>query len=357
MTNLKDLREKINEIDSRILALINRRAKLALKIGEEKSRKGTNNQFHTPHREREIIDRLKGLNEGPLSDSMIEVFFREIFSASLSLERTLRIAYLGPKSTFTHQAAIFHFGHFAEFIPQSGIDNVFLEVERENADYGVVPVENSIEGMVNATLDRLADSSLVICDELKMDISLFLLSKLKKISKIKTIYSHPQPLGQSRNWLKQNLPNADQVPTSSTAAAAAMASKESTSAAIAGQVAGELYKLNILAKDIENRPDNRTRFLIVSKRPGKKAKKNKTSIIFSINDQAGALIKILQLFADRKINLSNIQSRPAPKRRWEYLFYIDFDGHIEESVTVEMIAILKRHCLFFKLLGSYPSVY
>jgi len=355
LAKLEDLRDKINEIDDRILNLVNRRAKIALKVGEEKSRKGTTDHFHIPHREREIIDRLKDLNKGPFSDSMVEVLFREIFSASLALERTLRIAYLGPESTFTHQAAICQFGHSAQFIPQPGIDTVFLEVERENSDYGVVPIENSIEGMVNSTMDQLTNSSLVICDELKMDISLFLLSKLKDTSKIKTVYSHPQPLGQSRNWLNQNLPNAEQVVTSSTAAAAAMAAKDKTSAAIASQVAGELYKLNALAKDIEDRPDNRTRFLIVSKRPAKKAKKNKTSIIFSINDETGALLKILKLFADRKINLSNIQSRPAPQRRWEYLFFIDFDGHIEEDATAEMVEILKSQCLFFKFLGSYPS--
>lgn len=355
MANLEDLRNKINEIDDRILNLVNRRAKIALKVGEEKSRQGKTDHFHIPHREREIIDRLKDLNKGPFSDSMVEVLFREIFSASLALERTLRIAYLGPESTFTHQAAICQFGHSAQFIPQSGIDTVFSEVERETADYGVVPIENSIEGMVNATLDRLANSSLVICDELKMDISLFLLSKLKEVSKIKTVYSHPQPLGQSRNWLNQNLPNVEQVETFSTAAAAAMAAKDKTSAAIASQVAGELYKLNILVKNVEDRPDNRTRFLIVSKRPAKKAKKNKSSIIFSINDEAGALLKILQLFADRKINLSNIQSRPAPQRRWEYLFYIDFDGHVEEETTEDLIKTLKSQCLIFKFLGSYPS--
>ncbi len=355
MSNLEDLRCKINEIDDRILNLVNRRAKIALKVGEEKTRQGITDHFHIPQREREIIDRLKGLNTGPLSDATVEVLFCEIFSASLALERTLRIAYLGPESTFTHQAAIRQFGHSAQFVPQSGIDNVFLEVEKENADYGVVPIENSIEGMVNATLDRLASSSLVICDESKMDISLCLLSKLKDTSKIKIIYSHPQPLGQSRNWLGKNLPNAEQVVTPSTAAAAVMAAKDKSSAAVASQVAGELYKLNLLAKGIEDRPDNLTRFLIVSKRPAKKTKKNKTSILFSINDEAGALLKILKLFADRKINLSNIQSRPAPKGRWEYLFYTDFEGHIEEEATFEMIETLKSQCLFIKFLGSYPS--
>ena len=250
MREILILRGKIDRIDDQLLKMINRRADLAIKIGREKSKQSGTSHFHVPHREREIIQRLKESNKGPFLDTSVEAVFREIFSATLALEKPLKIAYLGPETTFTHQAAIKQFGRGAEFLPHPSIDAVFEEVERGIVDYGVVPIENSNEGVVNLTLDCFVDSPLLICDEIKMGIALHLLSKVKSPKNIKTICSHPNPLAQCRNWLNRNWPNTKRVETSSTASAAEMAVRNKHTAAISGKLAAEYYGLNInLAKD------------------------------------------------------------------------------------------------------------
>jgi len=246
------------------------------------------------------------------------------------------------------------FGHSSKFIASPNIESIFRQVEKDECDYGVVPVENSIEGVINLTLDCFVDSPLLICDEIKSAISLCLLSKAKDRKKIKTIYSHPQPLGQCRQWLNLNLPNALQIPTSSTASAAETVAKKSTCAAIAGILAAETYNLSILAENIQDRAENHTRFLVIGKDAAKKVKQNKTSIMFSIRDEAGSLLKVLQLFARNKINLTKIQSRPLRDRPWEYLFYVDLEGHIQDSAVKNSVETLKKMCLFLRLLGSYP---
>ena len=355
MAKINYLRDKIDRIDDQLLKLVNRRARLAIKIGEEKSRSGKGKHFHVPHREREIIERLLKLNEGPFPKSSMEAVFREIFSATLALEKPLKIAYLGPEATFTHQASVKQFGRSSNLMPQPTIDTVFREVEQGRADYGVVPVENSIEGSVNHTLDCLVDTSLVICDEMKMEISLYLISKLNDPKKIKKIYSHPQPLAQSRGWLNQNLPRTEHFETSSTAHAALLALEKPHSAAVAAKLAAEYYKLNILAEKIETHAENFTRFLVVTKDSAKKAKSNKTSLIFSIKDESGELLKNLQDFARNNINLSKIQSRPLPQRPWEYLFFVDCDGHIEDKGVAKVISSIRKRSLFLKILGSYPK--
>lgn len=354
MAKIQDIRNKIDLIDNQLLKLINQRGKLAIKIGQEKSRKNSSKHFHVPHRERAIIERIRQNSKGPFSDESLESVFREIFSATLALEKPLRIGFLGPETTFSHQAAIKQFGHSSDFIPNPDIESVFRQVEQGNCDYGVVPVENSIEGVINLTLDCFVDSPLLICGEIKNTISLCLLSKTKDRKKIKTIFSHPQPLGQCRQWLNRNLPGVEQIPASSTASAAEMVVKKRTSAAIAGRFAAEAYNLNITAENIQDRAENYTRFLVIGKDKTKKATQNKTSIMFSIKDETGSLLKVLQLFARNKINLTKIQSRPLRGRPWEYLFYVDLEGYIEDQAINKSLESLKKMCLFLRVLGSYP---
>ncbi len=354
MAKIQDIRNKIDQIDDQLLKLINQRGELAIKIGQEKSRDNCSKHFHVPHRERAIIERIIKGSKGPFPDESLESVFREIFSATLALEKPLRIGFLGPETTFSHQAAIKQFGHSSEFIAHPNIESVFRQVEQGACDYGLVPVENSIEGVINLTLDCFVDSPLLICDEIKSPIALYLLSKSKDQKKIKAIYTHPQPLGQCRQWLSRNLPGVEQIPTSSTASAAEMVVRKRTSAAVAGKLAAEVYNLNIIAENIQDRSENYTRFLIIGKDEAKKAKRNKTSVMFSIKDEAGSLLKVLQLFGRNKINLSKIQSRPLRDRPWEYLFYVDLEGHTDDSAIQKSLASLKKMCLFLRVLGSYP---
>jgi chorismate mutase/prephenate dehydratase len=355
LAKLDDLRQQIDKIDDQLLKLINRRGLLAQQIGEEKSRQGKATHFHVPQRERAILERLNGQSKGPFPASSINSIFRELFSATLALEKPLKIAFLGPETTFSHQVAIKHFGHSCKFNPCANIESVFSDVELGNSDYGVVPVENSIEGVVNLTLDCFVDSPLHICDEAQLAISLFLLAGNTDRKKITRVYSHPQPLAQSRNWLNRNLPDAEQMPASSTAQAAELAKKEKGSAAIAGQLAADVHGLKIVAKNIQDRAENHTRFLVISKDQAKRAKKNKTSIMFSIADEAGSLLKTLQLFAKNNISLTKIQSRPLRNRPWEYLFYVDFLGHVEDKAVERVLKALSKRALLFRVLGSYPE--
>ena len=355
MSQLDDLRQQIDKIDDQLLKLISRRGQLAQKIGDQKSRQGKGNHYHVPHRERAILERLKDRNKGPFPAPAIESIFRELFSATLALEKPLKIAFLGPETTFSHQAAVRHFGHSCTFNPCGNIETIFSEVELGNSDYGVVPVENSIEGVINLTLDCFVDSPLHICNETRLPIGLFLLSPLADRKKIQKIYSHPQPFAQCRNWLNRNLPGVEQIPASSTAEAAQLSKQNKNSAAIAGELAAEVYGLKIVAKNIQDRAENHTRFLIISKDKAKRAKKNKTSIMFSIADESGSLLKTLQLFARNKINLSKIQSRPLRNRPWEYLFYVDFMGHVEDKTVERVLKTLSKQALFLRVLGSYPE--
>jgi len=355
LPKLEDLRQQIDKIDDQLLKLISRRGLLAEKIGKEKSLQGRTAHFHVPERERSILDRLNDQSKGPFPSSAINYIFREIFSATLALEKPLRVAFLGPETTFSHQVAIKHFGHSCKFNPCLNIESVFSEVELGNSDYGVVPVENSIEGVINRTLDCFVDSPLHICDEAQLAISLFLLANNADSKKIKTVYSHPQPLAQSRNWLSCNLPGAEQIPASSTAHAAELAKRDKNSAAIAGQLAAEVHQLKVIAKNIQDQAENHTRFLVISKDQAKRARRNKTSIMFSIKDEAGSLLKTLELFANNKISLTKIQSRPLRNRPWEYLFYIDFLGHMEDKAVERVFKTLGKQTLLFRVLGSYPE--
>ena len=351
--NLKKLRKQIDLSDDKILDMLNKRARIAKQIGKLKSENG--NSIYSPDREKIIISRLALKSKGPLKKAYIEPIFREIVNACRSLERPMQVAYLGPEATFTHQAAIKNFGTANHFIPVKSIADVFTEVEKDRADYGIVPVENTTEGMVNHTLDMFIESDLVICAELSMPIEHCLLSRGKSTKGVKKIFSHWQVLAQCRNWLEENLPGVPTKEVLSTAQASKLTCAEKGTAAIASNAASVLYKLNIIEKGIEDNKENYTRFLVVGKTASKKSGHDKTSIMFSVKDRVGALHDMLIPFKKRKISLTKIESRPTKKKAWEYIFFIDFLGHINDKEVQEAISELSGSCPFVKILGSYPK--
>jgi chorismate mutase/prephenate dehydratase len=353
---LKELRERIDRIDEEILRLLNERAEIAKEIGNIKKRE--NLEIHVPERERAIFEKLLRLNREKFgevfpSEALVHIY-REIISACLSLEKPLKIAYLGPKATFTHQAALEFFGFSAQYVPCTTIRDVFLEVESERADYGVVPVENTIEGVVNYTLDMFLESDLKISGEVVIPINLHLLSTAESISEVRKIYSHKMAIGQCREWIEKNLPEAQLIETDSTAKACEIALEEEGAGAIASEVASYTYHLNILAKNIQESTDNFTRFLVVSKREMRPTGKDKTSLIFAVKDEPGALYKALESFYKRGVNLTKIESRPSRKRAWDYVFFVDLEGHKEEDKVREVLEDLKNRTQMVKILGSYP---
>jgi len=349
---LKKLRHQVDSLDLEILRLLNQRAKMVKKIGEIKSLR--NEQFYAPEREKEILSRMIKSNQGPLPTEAVKEIFSEILHACRNLEKKLKIAYLGPEATFTHLAAIKNFGKSAEYISTKSIADVFAEVEKGRADYGVVPIENSTEGVVNHTLDMFIESDLKICAETLLEILHCLLSQSDDLQKIKRIYSHPQAFAQCRNWLEDHLPNAELVETASTAEAAQRVKKERTAAAIASDLASELYGLKIVASRIEDRSDNFTRFLVISRDFPPSSGVDKTSILFSIKDRVGALHDMLVPFKKHNINLTKIESRPTKKKAWEYIFFVDFVGHLTEENVQKALSELEEQCLYLKILGSYP---
>ena len=354
MEKIGVLRKKIDKIDSNLLKLLNQRAKIALNIGLEKSKAGKDN-FHVPQREQEIFNRLKKINTGPFSDKAILAVFREILSATLSLEKPLSIAYLDPQATFSHLAGIKEFGESACCYSQKDIENVFKAVEKNTAHYGIVPVENSIEGTVNSTLDMLAQTDLRVTAEILLRVSLHLLSLSEDIKKIKKVYSHPQPVAQCYSWLRENLVDVKIQEVFSTARASELAARHPTTAAIAGEAASQVYKLNILARGIEDRTDNVTRFLVIGHEISPKSGKDKTSLLFGVKDKPGALFNVLNHFAKNKINMTRIESRPLKNKKWEYLFFVDIQGYYKDIRIKKAINKIEQSCLFFKILGSYPK--
>jgi chorismate mutase / prephenate dehydratase len=351
--DIHGLRGQIDGIDSEILRLLNRRAELVLEIGRLKAER--NLDFHVPQREEEIYNRLAAENPGPFPADAVRPVFREVISACLSLEHPLRVAYLGPRATFSHLAAMERFGLSAQFLAMRTIAEVFAEVEKDNADFGVVPVENSTEGVVSHTLDMFVDSPLLICGEVVVEAALHLLSKAPSLGEVRKIYSHPHGLAESRKWLERNAPHVSVVETSSTGAAAEIAASEPGAAAIASELAASLYDLSVLQRRIEDHPNNFTRFLIVGKKNAPPTAADKTSILFSIKDRVGALHRMLLPFAERQINLTKIESRPSKKKVWEYVFYVDFEGHASEPRSREALAGLQEDCIFLKVLGSYAA--
>jgi chorismate mutase/prephenate dehydratase len=349
---IQQYRKEIDKLDEKILNLINKRTEFVIKIGKEK--KENNLETYTPEREQQIFSRLEKLQKGKFPIEGVKAVFREIFSASLALEGPIRVAYLGPKATFTHLVCIRQFGTSAAYVPVNSIKEVFNEVERGRADYGVVPIENSTEGVVNHTLDMFMDSPLKIWAETLQEVSHHLLSRSGRIEAIKRIYSHPHAIAQCKTWLENNLPQVPVNEVYSTAKAAEICAGDAAGAAIASELAAKLYGLQFVKKRIEDNINNYTRFLVISNRSREKTGKDKTSVMFSIKDRVGALYEMLKPFAQYGINLTKIESRPSKKKAWEYIFFVDLEGHQEDKTLKSALEDLKSQCLFLKILGSYP---
>jgi chorismate mutase/prephenate dehydratase len=352
MKELEKLRKQIDEIDDEILKLLNERSNIVLDIAHIK--RNENARFYSPERERQILERLTSLNKGPFPDETLKVIYREILSASLSLEEPLKVACLGPLATFTHLAALRHFGSSASFVPVISIKEVFDAVETGKAEFGVVPIENSNEGVITYTLDLFMDYDLKVSAEVMLEITHNLLSKSGDKTRIKKIYSFSPPTAQCRRWLQSNMSGIPIIEATSTANAAELASRDDEAAAIASELAAEIYGLQFVERSIEDNKHNFTRFLVISKDFPKKSGKDKTSIMFSIQDKPGALYNILEPFKKAKINLTKIESRPSKRRAWEYIFFVDMEGHVEDKRLRKAIDTLKENCLYLKILGSYP---
>ena len=350
---LQILRDRIDEIDDTILGLLNRRASIVAEVGQIKKREQA--QVHAPRREQEILERLEKQNPGPFPNEAVRAVFREIMSASLALEGPLKVAYLGPPGTFTHVACLKQFGTSASAVAMNSVKDVFSEVERGRADYGVVPIENSTEGVVAHTLDLFVDSPLKITGEILQEVSHHLLSRTGKLGDVRRIYSHPQPVAQCRAWLERHVPDVPIVEVYSTARAAELCRDEPEAAAIASDLAARLYGLTVVEKKIEDNPANSTRFLMIARMAPERTGRDKTSVMFSIKDRVGALYDMLKPFAEQKLNLSKIESRPSKRKAWEYLFYVDVEGHVEDQPVKAALEALRPHCQVLKVLGSYPA--
>lgn len=350
--NLDKYRKEIDKLDAKIVHLLNERTKCALEIGRVK--KETGGEIYVPAREKMVFDRVDALNEGPLRDNNLNAIYREIMSAAISLEHEVKVAYLGPEATFTHQAAASKFGGSLEYIPCSTIGDVFAMVEGGTVHYGVVPVENSIEGAVTHTFDRFYDTNLKICAEIYLPISLNLLTKVP-LKDVKRVYSKQEALGQCRRWLDTNLPQAVQVPVDSTSHAVELVREEEDSAAVASLLAGELYGVPMVAEHIEDLSGNTTRFIVLGKNYSGPSGEDKTSVLFSVKHKAGALHDALSVFAEAGLNLTKIESRPNKALAWEYNFFVDFIGHAEDPRVKEALDNVSEHCATLKVLGSYPN--
>ncbi len=350
---IEKLRKSIDEIDEKVLDLINKRLLLAKDVGKVKDKKGA--PVLDSARESTIIQKLLNLNKGPLSKDALHNIFTEIIAASREIQVHHRVTYLGPEATFTHIAAMNHFGHSVSFVPQPTIRDIFSEVEKGACHYGVVPVENSIEGSVNYTLDLLFESDLKICAEVYHAISHDLLSKNGDLDVIRVIYSHPQAFAQCRKWLRKHLPEANLKECSSTAHAARKSSKKPGSAAIASREAAHMYNLQVVASGIEDFSRNITRFLVIGRDETRRTGNDKTSIMFVTAHVPGALYRVLKPIAEAGINMVKLESRPTKYENWSYFFLVDLDGHIEDSKMKEAVEKMKSLCLYLKYLGSYPK--
>jgi chorismate mutase/prephenate dehydratase len=353
MGEIEKLRKKIDSIDDKLLELLNQRAVVVMEVGNIKRKQKA--KFYKPDRERQILDRITKNNKGHFPNDALKAIYREILSASLALEEPLKVSCLGPLGTFTHLAALRHFGSSASFLPVTSIKQVFDNVETGKAEYGVVPIENSNEGVVSYTLDMFMDSDLRVAAEIILEVSHNLLSQQTNISKIRKVYSHPQALAQCRGWLESNMPGIPTTETTSTSKAAELASKDKYASAIASELAARMYDLNILERNIEDSRHNITRFLVISKEIPPKTGNDKTSIMFSIKDRPGALYDTLMPFKRANINLSRIESRPSKRRAWEYIFFVDMEGHVDNKKVTRAIEEVKKGCYYLKILGSYPQ--
>ncbi|MDE0767711.1 MAG: prephenate dehydratase [Opitutaceae bacterium] len=353
--SLEDLRNRIDTLDEQILKLLNERIRCAAEIGAIK--RGSGGQIYVASREQQVFRKLEALNEGPLDSPAIRAIYREVMSAAIALEKPMLIAYLGPEATFTHQAAMRKFGQSIDYLATPTIPDVFHTVANGEADYGVIPIENSTGGSVLDSMDMFFDSDLKISTQIFLTITQNLISQ-SPLDKIKKVYSKDQGILQCRNWLHAHLPKASLHNCDSTTKAVQIASENPECAAIASSIAADLYKVPIVAENIQDRSDNTTRFLVIGKESSGYIPniQFKSSFLVSIRDEVGALENALAVFAKRGLNLSKIESRPSGKAAWQYCFFVDVIGHYEEEPVAEAIAELKQSCPFVKWLGSYPAV-
>ena len=349
-------RARIDAVDERIQRLLNERAQLARRVAAAKSGASGATAFYRPEREAQVLRAVRARNRGPLRDEEVVRLFREIMSACLAQQEPLKVAYLGPEATFSQTAVLTHFGHSVRALPLASIDEVFREVESAAADFGVVPIENSTEGTVNHTLDRFLASSLKICGEVELRIHHHLMGNMNAVGRILRVCAHPQSLAQCRIWLQEHLPQIELIPVASNAEGARRARDERGTAAIAGQTAAEVYGLKVLAAQIEDRADNTTRFLVLGRTLLAPSGQDRTTLLVSVGhtDAPGALYRLLEPLARHRVSMTRIESRPSHRRKWDYVFFIDVDGHAEEPHVARALASLKRRASLFRLLGSYP---
>ena len=354
--DLAKIREDIDGIDARIQALLNERAGLAQRVGISKAASGRAVDFYRPEREAQVLRMALERNEGPLPDEEIVRLFREIMSACLAQQEPLKVAFLGPEGTFTQAAVLKHFGSSVRALPLPAIDEVFHEVESGVADFGVVPIENSSEGTVNHTLDMFLSSPLKICGEVELRINHHLMGRMQALADVRRVCAHPQALAQCRGWLDEHLCAVERVPVSSNAEGARRARDERGTAAIASRAAAEIYGLGLLASDIEDRSDNTTRFLVVGRKLFAASGADRTTLLVSGSgtDDSGALFRLLEPLAEHRVNMTRIESRPSHRRKWDYVFFIDVEGHVSDAPVAKALAALQERSTVFKVLGSYP---
>lgn len=350
---LQALRAKIDRLDQQLISLLSERAKVAMEVG--KFKRLHHLELYAADREKLVHHRVTKLNRGPLTTDNINAIFQEIMSACVALEKPLRIAYLGPEATFSHQAAVRQFGHAAEFIQIPTIEGIFREVERGQCDFGVVPIENSTEGSVYRTLDLFMETPLKIVAEIALEVSLYLMSSTSSVQKIRKIYSHPHALAECSQWLSQNLPDVPVEALSSTALAAKKAAEEPLAAAVASRIAASIYHLHILKEKIEDHAHNFTRFWVIGHQSPHKTGHDKTSVMFSVKDEVGALYKALYPFYRNDVNITKIESRPVKDRPWEYVFFVDLEGHMSNRALKKSLAEMQDMGLALKILGTYPQ--
>jgi chorismate mutase/prephenate dehydratase len=349
--SLSEHRQAIDKLDWQIVKLLNERMQHVIEIGRLK--KASGQEIYAPHREQAVLKRVSRLNKGPLADEAVRAIFREVMSGALAAEKPMSIAYLGPEATYTHQAALERFGASLNYTALKTIDEVFTHVARRRADFGVVPIENSTEGVVTHTLDMFIDSGLQIVAQIVLPIQHCLVSRARR-DRIRRLYVHPQTLAQCRGWIQKHFANAEIIETSSNARSAELAAKERNSGAIAGLLAAEKYGLPVLEHDVQDNAGNATRFLVLGRTCSPPTGRDRTSLMFCIADKVGALHSALAPFRRYQINMTKIESRPSKRKAWEYFFFVDCDGHLSDRKVARALAQLGEHCDFVKVLGSYP---
>lgn len=351
---LQTIRERIDELDEQIQALINERASCAQQVADIKIKSGETDHFYRPEREAQVLRNIEARNKGPLEAEKMARLFREIMSACLALERPLKIAFLGPAGTYNHVATIKHFGQFIEPEAVNNIEDIFRTVESAQAHFGVVPIENSTEGVITHTLDLLINSSLQICGEVDLRIQHNLISNQKQLAEIKKVFSHQQSLAQCRRWLESHLPGVEQYAVRSNAEAVRLAKNEPNSAAIAGTMASDIYEVPVLVSEIEDEPDNTTRFIVIGREAVPASGQDRTSLLITTNNKPGSLFKLLQPLANRGIGMSKIESRPSRRGVWEYVFFIDIEGHTDDQNVAQALTEIEHDTAMVRILGSYP---